>query len=292
MYNTEIEKQLTIFLEQCVEGTARIDPKLIEEFGENCKKILKSTLTDNRKGEFRLRMSNLGRDIRQLHLEKLYGRQPVTPQDKLKFTYGAIIEALTMLLLKASNVPIDDANGKCSMTVSKTEIKGEYDLILNDKVYDVKSASQFSYENKFKDLHSLIEGDDFGYISQLIGYCWATGKKPGGWIVVNKVTGEIKVLEANLTNDQIKAALNDIKNTVAHFEEDRPIPECNGVVDEYFRQKPTGNRILGTMCQYCSCKYKCHPNLQALPEVMSKAQNPKIKYYVELNNVRSDSRDT
>jgi len=289
MYNTEIEKKLLTFLEGTCDGTARITHDLVDSFGEDCMKIINNNLLDARLNDkWRLRMSNIGRDIRQLHLEKEHGRAALSIQDKLKFTYGAMIEALVVLLLQASGISIQEANGKCSLTVSETQIDGEFDLIIDNKVWDVKSASPYSYENKFKDLQSVIDGDEFGYIAQLIGYCWATGKKPGGWIVVNKVTGEIKIVEANFTNAQVTDAINAIRHTVVHFEQNMPIPECKGVIDETFRKKPTGNKVLNRSCEYCSCKFKCHPGLQVKPDVSSKAQNPKVKYYVELNNVPKD----
>ena len=282
MYNTEIEKKLLTLLEN-----PTLTKEQIDEFGETCKKVATSLMEDRTGEPWRLRMSNIGRDIRQLHLEKDHGRSTLSIQTKLKFVYGALIEALTVLLLKASGVSIEEANGKCSLTVSNTEINGEFDLIIDDKVYDVKSASPYSYENKFKDINSLLAADEFGYVAQLVGYCEATGKKPGGWIVVNKVTGEIKVLEANMDPVFWEAGSGKIKRTVNHFEKGLEIPPCAGVVDEVWYKKPTGNKILNRSCEYCDCKFKCHPKLKALPDVNSKAANPRVKYYVELNNVPS-----
>lgn len=293
MYDTEIERRILEFLEGCCNGTSQISQELKDEFGEACKKILDNNLLETRQGEeFRLRMSNIGRDLRQLHLEKEYGKQPLSTQSKLKFTYGALIEALMLVILKASGVQIKAQSGKCSLTVSKTELKGEFDLDIDDKIYDVKSASPFSYENKFKTLETLIDGDEFGYISQLVGYSSATGKGLGGWIVINKVDGSIKVLEANLNKEQVLTAKRSILNTVKHFEEARPMPPCQGVVSEFRYKTPTGNKILSRSCEYCDCKFKCHPGLKALPDVNSTAASPKIKYYVELNNVPSPDGST
>lgn len=289
MYNTEIGKKLTVFLEQCCNGTAQISDELIDEFAEACKKAIRGNLLDDRTKEpFRLRMSNIGRDLRQLHLEKEHGRQPLSTQSKLKFTYGALIEALTVLILKASAVNIQEQSGKCSLKVSETDINGEFDLIIDDEVWDVKSASPYSYDNKFKSLQTLIAGDDFGYINQLVGYCKATGKMPGGWIIINKVDGNIKVLKADLSAEQAENAMDDILNKVQHFEQDKPMPPCKGVVPEFRYKKPTGNFILNRQCEYCDCKFKCHPNLKALPDVNSEAASRKLKYYVELNDKQEE----
>ena len=54
-------------------------------------------------------------------------------------------------------------------------------------VDDIKSASDWSYKNKFDSFESLAKGDSFGYVGQLVGYAKASGKNIGGWWVVNKV---------------------------------------------------------------------------------------------------------
>lgn len=285
MYNSDIEKKLVTFLESAAYGTAAISDELIEEFGEHCKKIIKANLLDSRLNEpFRLRMSNIGKDLRQLHLEKEYGRSPLSPETKLKMTYGALTEALMLLLLKASNVQINEISGKCSLKISNTVVDGEFDIDVNDEIIDIKSASSYAYENKFSSFNALLENDSFGYIGQLVGYSEATGKKPGGWLVVDKVTGAFKYLKAELSGAEYQYQVKKLYNTVKHFEDNKPIPECQGVVDEVRYKKPTGNKILGSKCNYCDHKFKCHPNLKYLPDVNSTAKVPTNKYYVELKN--------
>ena len=48
--------------------------------------------------------------------------------------------------------------------------QGEYDMEMDGKIDDVKSASPWSYQNKFDSFESLQKGDGFGYIPQLVGY--------------------------------------------------------------------------------------------------------------------------
>jgi len=58
---------------------------------------------------------------------------------------------------------------------------------------------------------------------------------------------------------------------------------CFEPVEETFRGKPTGNKILGVSCSFCNYKHSCWDNLKELPSVKSKAQFPKLVNYVELN---------
>ena len=71
-----------------------------------------------------------------------------------------------------------------------------------------------------------------------------------------------------------------IAKTVNYVTTSDEVPPCCGVVDEFAGKKPTGNKILNRECEYCDNKFKCHPDLQALPDVNSKAVKAKIKYYL------------
>ena len=55
---------------------------------------------------------------------------------------------------------------------------------------------------------------------------------------------------------------------------------CFEPIEETFRGKPTGNKILPITCRFCSYRKACHPSLQELPQKMSKAKDPKIVAYV------------
>ena len=68
-------------------------------------------------------------------------------------------------------------------------------MLLDGKIDDVKSASAWSYDNKFVDFYTLEKGDSFGYVPQLVGYAAAANKKVGGWWVVNKNNGSFKYIK-------------------------------------------------------------------------------------------------
>ena len=128
---------------------------------------------------------------------------------------------------------------KLALTVGDTVVHGSYDIVINDAVDDIKSASDWSYRNKFESYDTLASGDGFGYIGQLAGYAKASGKKVGGWWVVNKANGAFKYVPA--TGLDLEAEVKKIKDTVKTVEENR-FEKCFQPVPEKFRGKETGNQ--------------------------------------------------
>ena len=168
---------------------------------------------------------------------------------------GDIVEAVFKGILKQAGVEYKNGEKVTLKLDNGKSIDGTPDLITNDAVDDIKSASPWSYENKFKDYNTLAEHDSFGYVSQLAGYSVATKTKPGGWWVINKANGNFKYVAAsNIDTDT-----------------------C--------RKKPSGNRKLGIECSFCNYKHACWPNLQERPSLVSKAEVPPMVCYTEIRSV-------
>jgi hypothetical protein len=151
-------------------------------------------------------------------------------------------------------VTLDLPNGK--------SIKGEYDMELDGKIDDVKSASPWSYKNKFENFETLKMGDSFGYIAQLVGYAEGAGKDVGGWWVVNKANGEFKYVPADGVDKE--AELAKIEALVDYIENDEPFERCFEPEPETYYKKQSGNLVLPQECKFCNFKHKCHKNLQTL----------------------------
>lgn len=242
---------------------------LTKQFGSNQDRI-----------KFKIRMSNLGRPTCQLWFEK---NKPETALPKpntfvMNMMLGDIVEAIFKGILKESGVSYTNSE-KVSLPVNDDTVEGTYDLIINDAVDDIKSASDWSYKNKFTDCDTLKDKDSFGYVSQLVGYSVATKKKLGGWWVINKSNGEFKYVSADTVD--IEEELNKIKSTHKTVT-DNKFKRCYEAEDEYFRGKPTGNKILNRECFFCPYKFSCYDNLQELPAVKSQAKQPKKVFYVSL----------
>lgn len=280
----QIEQQIYEFIEQVGLGKAELSDALIEEFGARCKSALKDRISELREPEFKLRMSNIGRPLRTLMLEKKYGRTAPTPDFLLKMLYGSLYEALTIALIKASNVNLTAQDKKVVLNIAGEAINGTLDVKIGNKVYDVKTASPYSFDNKFVSWETVVNSDDFGYVGQGFAYAIADGCKFGGWIVINKATGQIKVIEIpdEVYNELAKKVITELDAKITHINKNMPMPECDGVIEETYYKKPTGNKILNGNCKFCEYKKECHPGIKYLPSKASKSNNPKYTWYTEI----------
>ena len=278
--NHPAELALHQYMEDAVSGKTTMSDTTIDQVASDIKDALKKQFGGNKRGDFRLRMSNIGRPACQLWYEK---NKPEVGLPKpttfvMNMMLGDIVEAVFKGLLKEAGVQYEDPE-HVTLELSNDKIKGTYDIVIDGAVDDVKSASNWSYTNKFENYSTLESSDAFGYVAQLAGYAKASGKKAGGWWVINKANGQFKYVPASgLDIDteiaKIEATVDEVNNN--KFE------RCFEPEIETFRGKETGNKVLCKTCSFCSYRNDCWPNLIQLPAVMSQAKEPKIVDYVEL----------
>ena len=236
----------------------------------------------NKRDGFAFRMSNVGRPSCQLWFEKNKPQEalPKPTTFVMNMMLGDIVEAVFKGILREAGVQYEDSK-RVTLDIGEDSpqrvVTGEYDIVIDGAVDDVKSASDWSYRNKFESFDTLKDGDAFGYVSQLAGYAKASGKKAGGWWGINKQDGNFKYVPANI---DVEKEVKKIKDNIRTVEND-DFKRCFDPVEETFRGKPTGNKILPITCRFCSYRKACHPSLQELPQKMSKAKDPKIVAYVD-----------
>ena len=177
-----------------------IDDAWIEEAGEEFKAALRKQLTPYN-NEFRLRMSNIGKPLCQLQHAAMGSEKKRKPYSfKIQMMIGDAVECITNVMLKIAGANITGAKNQVEMAVGPVTVKGEDDIEIDHKIYDVKSCSPWAFDNKWsKGYSGLKEDDAFGYVGQLTGYAQAHGKELGGWIVVNKSDGRIAVVDADVS---------------------------------------------------------------------------------------------
>ena len=239
------------------------------------------------KRTFKLRMSNIGRKRCQLWFDKNSPESKLadSPFFIINMILGDIIEAVFKGLLRASKVEFEDSE-HVELQTKRKKVEGTYDLVLNGKVDDVKSASPWAYENKFTDFATLQGKDSFGYVSQLVGYAKAKGVPVGGWWVINKANGNFKYVSAS--DVDMDSEYEKIEDTISYIEDDEPFERCYEPVEETYYGKPSGNMKLGIECSLCNYREKCWDNLQVLPSKVSRSSNPPLINYVKL----ADAQDT
>ena len=137
---------------------ARVDKNLVEEFGEACKKALLKQFTENRGSKFELRMSNVGRPLCQLQMEAKGIKGEGQPYNaKVRNTFGDIIEALALFIMKSAGVEIKNEQKQVKYKFNGEEIEGRQDVEIDEKVWDIKSASPYSFERSLEKMVDLMK---------------------------------------------------------------------------------------------------------------------------------------
>jgi hypothetical protein len=281
--NHPAELKLHQFMSDAIDGKTTFSEETAKRIGEEvAEAVIRQFGSGKSRKEFRLRMSNIGRPTCQLWFEK---NKPESALPKpstfvMNMMIGDIVEAIFKGLLKEAKVDFDDTD-QVTLDVGDsngTRVSGSYDLIMGGAVDDIKSASDWSYRNKFESYASLKKSDPFGYIGQLAGYAKASDKRAGGWWVVNKANGDFKYVPAAI---DMREELTKLKETVEKVNENK-FERCFEAVPETYRGKPSGNMVLNDNCRFCDYRFECWPNMQELPSKVSQARDPKIVAYVEL----------
>ena len=282
--NHPAELMVYSFLQKAMAGEATMTEEVAAQVASDVHAALNKQFNSGPRDAFRLRMSNIGKPKCQLWFEKNdpEDKTPLPPHFLMNMILGDIVEAVFKGLLRAAGAEFKDNDVVTLKLPNGQEIKGEYDMEMDGKIDDVKSASPWSYKNKFASFDALAEGDGFGYIPQLVGYAVAAGKDVGGWWVVNKANGEFKYVDASSVDKD--AVIEDIQSLVDYIENDEPFERCFEPVPETYYRKPTGNIVLHSGCKFCNFKHKCHPTLQTLPSRASKSANPPEVDYVFLGD--------
>ena len=274
------------FLDKAGQGEVKLPDHLIEEFKESCELAIRKQF--NRTEDAKLRMSGIGRPIcQQILMLQKYPKEG-SYNDIMRFLFGDLIEAVAMLVIKAAGIKVVDEQKPSHIVLDKENIKGTLDVIIEEdgvqKVWDIKSASPYSFVYKFKKGYDNIkEEDTFGYITQGHLYAESNNMPFGGWIVINKSTGEWAVVDAPDDLDERKRVIkeaNKIVKTVkkADFKKVKLKDDW-----ETYRQDGeilrTKNRLMPKICSFCEYKKHCWENAQYKTKITSKAKIPPQVWY-------------
>ena len=274
------------FLDKAGQGEIELPDHLIQEFKDSCETAIRKQFS--RRDDVSLRMSGIGRPIcQQILMLQKYPKES-SYNDIMRFLFGDLIEAVAMLVIKAAGIKVVDEQKPSRIVLDKENIKGTLDVIIEEdgvqKVWDIKSASPYSFDYKFKKGYDKIkEEDTFGYITQGHLYAESNNMPFGGWIVINKSTGEWAVVDAPDDLDERKRVIkeaNKIVKTVkkADFKKVKLKDDW-----ETYRQDGeilrTKNRLMPKICSFCEYKKHCWENAQYKTKITSKAKIPPQVWY-------------
>ena len=200
-----------------------------------------------RDSNFTVRMSNVGKPSRQLWYEKRdpQGRGGIDGATQIKFLYGHLLEEIVLMLVRMAGHTVTDEQKE----VTVDGIVGHMDCKINGEVVDVKTASRFAF-NKFKE-GRLAQDDPFGYLGQLAGYEEAEGTDKGGFLVLNKESGELCMyVPDDLDKPNIKASISKL---LSALDLDEPPELCYPPVPDGKK----GNMKIAKGCNWCKYKHEC-----------------------------------
>lgn len=247
----------------------KVSKENLEEFKENVGKALEEAIQNAGVPRIpTLRMSVIGKPDRQLWYElntkdtsKVVEADDVdiyepNPEKYIKFLFGDIIEHLLVFLTKEAGHTATHAQEELEID----GVLGHCDPVIDNVPVDIKSASKYAFNEKFK-MGKLLRGDDpFGYVGQLSGYREKLlelypneiDAERVAWLVMNKETGEICLLIADAM-DLINAEdrIEHLKNILP--KEEPPQEKCYQPIPE----GKSGNKVLNKTCYYCPFKEDC-----------------------------------
>jgi hypothetical protein len=229
----------------------------ISQFTERLTDIIYYRLKERRvkdaeKRPFTLRMSNYGTRDRKLWYEAHLGRENFQKEEnpalKLNFLIGDIWECVILSLATLTGHKVECAQEE----VLVNGVVGHIDAVIDGVLCDVKSASKWSFEQKFLNGGLFTGIDSFAYLPQIKGYGYAKGLDEQAFLVANKETGELALAKVpEYVNIDVPAALEHAKQVVASKEP----PEERCYEDE--EVSADGNRGLSKDCHFCVFKEVC-----------------------------------
>lgn len=284
-----IQLHIYNFLESIKAKSYKIPEELLVRFSEETTTAIKKHFEreDKKPKDFTLYMGNVGRPSCILQMEKKWGRGS---NDNHRFLYGNIVESIVLFLIRASGIKILSEQESVKLKVADKVISGRLDIILDlgngPEVYDIKSASDYSFKSKLTStFESFVKEDVFGYTIQLLAYAKAKGIHAGGLIFCNKNNGELHVLEFPKDQKELKEwAVKTIERNLNTVNNDKPFKRSFTDLPEIFNKKETGSRILPYVCTQCDYNMKCWPSLEIRSQINSTAKSPKLMWYTKIAN--------
>ena len=212
-----------------------------------------------------LRMSSIGRCERaQWYAVKGYTPEEIEGSVYLTFLQGHILEAVLVALIKLAGHDVQDQQKKHTVE----GINGSQDCTIDGELVDIKTASAWSWENKFTE--SGIKDDAFGYIKQLSGYGKTDNRKEGYFLAFNKNKSTLKLCKQQLEED-IDTFIVDLKDKMKS--DTPPMRLANATT---FSKAEAKEKLCMT-CAFCGFKEDCYGSLIAKPIPSGKITN----YFVD-----------
>ena len=162
--NHPAELAINQYLEDATSGKSTMSEETIKQIGTDVMDAIRRQFGGgNKRDKFRIRMSNIGKPTCQLWFEKNKPEKalPKPTTFVMNMLLGDIVEAAFKGIITEAGVKYEDKDNFVELEIQGKTVRGSYDLVLDGAVDDVKSASDWSYRNKFDSFQTLKESDPF-----------------------------------------------------------------------------------------------------------------------------------
>lgn len=239
-----------------------------------------------------LRASNIGHPCeRYLYLLIKHWDEQKPHDEGLQniFDFGNSVEEYAIQKLKDSGLEVITPTAR-SWKVENPLITGREDIRIKDPVdgqlypVEIKGLSPYEWEklDTVDDFHNSKKHYVRAYPSQLLVYCWKFEKEKGFFVLVNKLTGKLKIIEVPFDWDRADALLKKGERIYAALED------------------PTGKTIPDacedfSVCENCGLRHLCTAQIERpamdvddgeLEDLIDKkaALKPYVDQYKELDD--------
>jgi len=206
-----------------------------------------------------LRASNIGHPCeRYLYLLIKHWDEQQPHDEGLQniFDFGNSVEEYTIKKLKDAGLEIITPTQR-SWKVENPFITGREDIRIKDpkdgQLYpaEIKGLSPFEWErlNSIEDFYNSKRYYVRGYPSQLMVYCWKFEKEKGFFVLTNKLTGKIKIIEVPFDWDRADALLKKGERIYA------------ALADESGKTVPAACDDI-TVCEECAMRHLCSASIE------------------------------
>lgn len=198
-----------------------------------------------------LRASNIGHPCeRYLYLLIKHWDEQAPHNEGLQniFDFGNSVEAYTIQKLRDAGLEVITPTQR-SWKVENPLITGREDIRIKDpedgQLYpaEIKGLSPTEWErlNSIDDFYTSKRYYVRGYPAQLMVYCWKFEKEKGFFVLTNKLTGQIKIIDVPFDWEKADALLKKGERIYKALETDTPPDSCDDI----------------SVCENCGLRHIC-----------------------------------
>jgi hypothetical protein len=243
--NTVVEDVYKLLSTKEYEGDLQ---KIADTAGEEVSAAIVDALTP-RESKDGLRMSGIGRCERsQWYSVKGYEQEEIDGSVYLTFLQGHILEAVLLGLVELSGHKVSGKQKRHQVE----GVNGSQDCYIDGELVDVKTASTWSYDNKFKP--DGIKDDAFGYIKQLSGYGKTEDRDTGYFLAFNKNKSTLKLCKQELETD-VDKHISQLKDKMELDTPPMRLAKATTLGKD-------GRERLNMNCAFCGHKENCYGSLR------------------------------